>query len=213
MAIVRAMAKPNLFITITCNPSWVEITQALLPRQQAADRPDLTTRVFREKLKAILADLSAGALVLQKRGLPHAHCLLILGDSDKPRSAADYDKVVSAEIPDSAPCMKDGVCSKHFPKAFCEHTRRKENGYPLYRRRNNGRTVKLDARRNHGVELDNRYVVPYNPWLRENQAQQRADAYAGIMDLASVEHVVNDLQQPIAPPTTLDRAGTIVRWQ
>lgn len=61
--------------------------------------------------------------------------------------------------------MKDGVCSKHFPKAFCEHTRRKENGYPLYRRRNNGRTVKLDARRNHGVELDNRYVVPYNPWL------------------------------------------------
>ncbi|XP_058122882.1 uncharacterized protein LOC131293860 [Anopheles ziemanni] len=199
MAIVRAMGKPDLFITITCNPSWVEITQALLPRQQAADRPDLTTRVFREKLKAILADLSAGVLGLQiarihviefqKRGLPHAHCLLILGDSDKPRSAADYDKVVSAEIPDPVnaelhetirkcmthgpcgpshpqdvilillPCMKDGVCSKHFPKAFCEHTRREENGYPLYRRRNNGRTVKLDARRNHGVELDNRYVV------------------------------------------------------
>uniref|UniRef100_A0A182N6N5 ATP-dependent DNA helicase n=1 Tax=Anopheles dirus TaxID=7168 RepID=A0A182N6N5_9DIPT len=194
MAIVRAMGKPDLFITVTCNPAWPEVTRILLQRQQAADRPDLTARVFRLKLKAILDDISAGALGLQvaqihviefqKRGLPHAHCLLILGENDKPRTEQDFDRLVSAEIPDpqnaelyetvtkcmmhgpcgrsnlQAPCMKDGTCSKHYPKAFCEQTSRANNGYPLYRRRNNGRTVTVK-----GVVLDNRHVVPYNPWL------------------------------------------------
>ncbi|XP_049300534.1 uncharacterized protein LOC125774300 [Anopheles funestus] len=194
MAIVRAVGKPDLFITVTCNPKWPEITQNLLPRQQPSDRPDLTARVFRLKLKAILEDLSAGVLGMeiarihviefQKRGLPHAHCLVILSDADKPRSAADYDRLVSAEIPDSAneelhdtvrkcmmhgpcgrsnpqaPCMKDGVCSKRFPKHYISQTRQAEDGYPLYRRRNDGRNVIVK-----GVPLDNRYVVPYNPWL------------------------------------------------
>ncbi|XP_052901350.1 uncharacterized protein LOC128307508 [Anopheles moucheti] len=194
MGIVRALGKPDLFITVTCNPKWPEVTEALFPQQQAADRPDLTARVFRLKLKAILNDLSAGVLGLeiarihvieyQKRGLPHAHCLVILSDADKPRSAADYDRLVSAEIPDSAneelydtvrkcmmhgpcgrsnpqaPCMKDGVCSKKFPKQFTNETRQAEDGYPVYRRRNDGRTVIVK-----GVPLNNCYVVPYNPWL------------------------------------------------
>ncbi|XP_058122371.1 uncharacterized protein LOC131285143 [Anopheles ziemanni] len=194
MAIVRAIGKPDLFITVTCNPNWPEITGTLLPRQKAADRPDLTARVFRLKLKSLLEDLSAGVLGLeiarihvieyQKRGLPHAHCLVILAEADKPRSAADYDRLVSAEIPDpaneelheticksmmhgpcgswnpAAPCMKDGVCSKRFPKPFCDETRQTEDGYPMYRRRNDGRTVVVK-----NVALDNRHVVPYNPWL------------------------------------------------
>ncbi|XP_053667906.1 uncharacterized protein LOC128718291 [Anopheles marshallii] len=59
-----------------------------------------------------------------------------------------------------SPCMKDGVCTKRYPKSFCEQTRASENGYPEYRRRNDGRTVTVK-----GVVLDNRHVVPYNPWL------------------------------------------------
>ena len=151
-------------------------------------------RVFHLKLKVIFEDMSAGVLVLeiarihviefQKRGLPHAHCLIILGDADKPRSSAEYDRLVSAEIPDQAnkelyetvskcmmhgpcgranpqaPCMKDGVFSKRFPKQYTNETRQAEDGYPVYRRRNDGRKVVVK-----GVELDNRYVVPYNPWL------------------------------------------------
>ena len=35
----------------------------------------------------------------QKRGLPHAHILLIMAANDKPHSADDFDKVVCAEIP------------------------------------------------------------------------------------------------------------------
>ncbi|KAI9116475.1 hypothetical protein K1719_012642 [Acacia pycnantha] len=60
----------------------------------------------------------------------------------------------------SAPCLKDGRCSKYFPKRYTERTVVDENGYPTYRRRNNGRMVTRK-----GVELDNRYVVPYNARL------------------------------------------------
>ena len=35
----------------------------------------------------------------QKRGLPHAHILVILSDDDKPRNPSQYDTIVSAEIP------------------------------------------------------------------------------------------------------------------
>src|SRR6266516_2104148 len=57
MAIVRVFGKPDLFITITCNPKWPEITEALHPSQNAQDRPDLISRVFNMKLKVILDDI------------------------------------------------------------------------------------------------------------------------------------------------------------
>ncbi len=121
----------------------------------------------------------------QKRGLPRAHLLLKLSEAYSPRCTADYDKFVSAEIPDpvsnpalyegvaqhmmhgpcgrlnpGSPCMKDGKCSKRFPKPFCSETRTDDKGYPQMLRRDNGRTV-LRSR----VELDNRWVVGYNPYL------------------------------------------------
>uniref|UniRef100_A0A182HLU7 Helitron helicase-like domain-containing protein n=1 Tax=Anopheles arabiensis TaxID=7173 RepID=A0A182HLU7_ANOAR len=100
----------------------------------------------------------------QKRGLPHAHLLLILGDDDKPQTPDDYDKFVSAEISDPTnkqqSAISDGVCSKRYPKPFCDQTHASDNGFPEYRRRYVGRTVTKK-----GVQLDNRHVVPYNPWL------------------------------------------------
>ena len=58
MGIVRSLGKPDLFITMTCNPKWPEITRELLPGQSAADRPDLITRVFNLRLKELLRDLT-----------------------------------------------------------------------------------------------------------------------------------------------------------
>ncbi|XP_057335095.1 uncharacterized protein LOC130673899 [Microplitis mediator] len=46
MSIVRKFRKPDLFVTMTCNPKWREITDNLLPGQSASDRPDLVARVF-----------------------------------------------------------------------------------------------------------------------------------------------------------------------
>ena len=57
MAIVRVFGKPDLFITITCNPNWPEIKNALLLGQNPQDRPELISRVFNMKLKAIFNNI------------------------------------------------------------------------------------------------------------------------------------------------------------
>jgi hypothetical protein len=59
-----------------------------------------------------------------------------------------------------SPCIKDNHCSKRYPKKFVDKTSFDESGYPIYRRRNLGVTVLKK-----GVVLDNRSVVPYNPYL------------------------------------------------
>ena len=121
----------------------------------------------------------------QKRGLPHAHILLILCDTATRGDIVEYDRIVCAELPDpvlqprlhaivkrcmihgpcgvakkSAPCSLNGRCSKRFPKAFSAITTNAEDGYPFYCRRDNGRVVNVG-----GAQLDNRWVVPYNPCL------------------------------------------------
>ena len=55
------------------------------------------------------------------------------------------------------PCMKQGKCTKHFPKKFNNQTTFDVDGFPIYRRRNTGTKVNKN-----NVFLDNRYVVPYN---------------------------------------------------
>ena len=110
MAIVRKLSTPDYFVTFTCNPNWPEVVAELEPGQSPSDRADLTARVFKMKLAALLQDLVThqvlGTVVghihvveFQKRGLPHAHILLILAASDKPRGPEDFDAVVCAEIP------------------------------------------------------------------------------------------------------------------
>jgi len=46
MTIVSKFGKPDVFITMTCNPKWREIEENLLHGQQAFDRPDIYARVF-----------------------------------------------------------------------------------------------------------------------------------------------------------------------
>nr|XP_042905134.1 uncharacterized protein LOC122270722 [Parasteatoda tepidariorum] len=110
MSIVQRFGKPSLFLTMTCNPRWPEISENLAPRESSHYRPDIVVRVFHCKLKELLACIvkkqvfgKIAALIytieFRKRGLPHAHMLLTLDDHDKIRSVADIDKFVSAEIP------------------------------------------------------------------------------------------------------------------
>ncbi|CAN0875200.1 ATP-dependent DNA helicase PIF1 [Linum grandiflorum] len=118
----------------------------------------------------------------QKRGLPHVHIILWLADEYKPKTVAMVDKIISSELPDplidpvgydpvtkfmvhgpcgesrlSSPCMKNGRCSKFFPKQFASETTFDANGHVTYRRRQTTVVVKKS-----GTTLDNRYVVPYN---------------------------------------------------
>jgi len=196
MAIVRTYGRPDLFVTFTCNPNWKEIKEQLLGNQQAQDRPDLIVRVFNMKLKELITDIRdrqcfgrTVALVytieFQKRGLPHAHILIILDEDSKIRDQEDVDRIVRAEIPPqtgcpnlyaavsshmmhgpcgidfpNCPCMRDNCCTKNFPKQFSNETRMGEDSYPIYKRPQNAARVTKQ-----GVELDNRWVVPYNMYL------------------------------------------------
>jgi len=58
IAMVSVFGKPDLFITVTCNPKWTEITSNLLPQQMAHQRPDIVSRVFNQKLLAIIEEIS-----------------------------------------------------------------------------------------------------------------------------------------------------------
>lgn len=46
---------PDTFLTMTCNPQWLENKNALLPSQSVIDCPDIAARVFRIKLRALMA--------------------------------------------------------------------------------------------------------------------------------------------------------------
>lgn len=60
-----------------------------------------------------------------------------------------------------SPCLdENGKCTKRFPKAFCEKTQASEDGYPQYKRPKNSRTITVN-----GIQLDNRWVVPFNKIL------------------------------------------------
>lgn len=188
MAIVRRYGKPSFFVTFTANPDWAEIKAELQPGQVSSDRPDIVSRVFRLKLRQLKADIDKGCfgsgvsgyvsvVEFQKRGLPHAHILIIL------KVAVDreaYDQFVSAEIPEQgdelrplvtkfnlhgpcgtglrAPCMQDDVCSKKFPKAYTERTFVDQLGFVHYQRRHLPRT---NVEKN-GHVYTNQHVVPYN---------------------------------------------------
>ena len=158
MALVSKFGRPDFFITITASPKWKEVVANLKPGETAADRPDLLARVFRMKLQELLEELKAGAIFgrhiahtyvveYQKRGLPHAHILLIVHPEDKPKVPSDIDRLITAEIPDcktqpelyelvndfmvhgpcglenpQCPCMQGDKCSKGYKKPFKQET-------------------------------------------------------------------------------------------
>ena len=62
MAICREYHKPDLFITMTCNPNWPEITAELKEGQTAQDRPDVVARVFKQKKEQLMKDLKFGRI-------------------------------------------------------------------------------------------------------------------------------------------------------
>ena len=223
MAIFRQKGKPDLFITVTCNPKWVEIESS---KCSTKERPDLITRVFKLKLNSILEDIVNdeifGKVVAwcytieyQKRGLPHAHMLFTLHESDKVRNPDIIDRYIRAEIPDpnstdpkekdlhniiksfmihgpcgpsfgQAKCLNEaGICTKGYPKPFREKTSlNSDTGLPFYRRRNNNITIRLGHSPETFVEVDNRFVVPFNPYL-----SLKYNCHINVEDCCSIKSV------------------------
>ncbi|XP_058779846.1 uncharacterized protein LOC131653615 [Vicia villosa] len=111
---------------------------------------DLTKKSIMGKVLAYMY-----AIEFQKRGLPHAHILFFLHPSSKYPTPADIDRIISAEIPNkdtneelynlvkthmihgpcgnafrNSTCMKEGKCSKYFPKDFRRDSIVDQDGYP-----------------------------------------------------------------------------------
>jgi hypothetical protein len=53
MALVRRFGKPDIFLTMTCNPKWEEIKRELYSGQTPQDRSDLVVQVFKAKLEEL----------------------------------------------------------------------------------------------------------------------------------------------------------------
>ncbi|POM72707.1 LOW QUALITY PROTEIN: Helitron helicase-like protein, partial [Phytophthora palmivora] len=118
--------------------------------------------------------------------------LLIMRPEDKPVTAEDVDRLTSAELPDkethpelyetaisnmlhgpcgqqnpNCPCMKNGKCSKKFPKQFAEETIMAEDKYPTYRRRRRPEGILSHKGKVWDNAKINQWVVPYNPFLSQ----------------------------------------------
>ena len=147
MAICRYCRKPDLFITMTANPQWPEVHEALLKfvggdesqKQKPEDRPDIIARVFEEKKKALLKEIQDGlfgevighvhTIEFQKRGLPHIHILVFLAAPHKIHNAVGADRIVSAQFPNPetepllyatvTKTMVHGPCGRDHPHAKC----------------------------------------------------------------------------------------------
>lgn len=194
MSLIAKFGRPDLFITFTCNSNWKEITENLNGSPATCDRPDLICRVFKLKLKEFFKDVLhkkiygnvigyTYTIEFQKRGLPHAHILIILDAESKIYDANKVDSIISAEIPNQieepelfnivtkcmihgpcgplnpkSSCMIEGKCSKSFPKEYNNVTKIFNDSYPHYRRRE-GTQIMINKN-----TIDNRWIVPYNPY-------------------------------------------------
>ena len=87
MVYVRKFGTPDLFITFTCNPKWIEITKELENNQKTTHRHDIIARIFQQKLVKLMHLFNKAQVFgevrcfmytveWQKRGLPHAHILI-----------------------------------------------------------------------------------------------------------------------------------------
>ena len=94
MAICHKYHKPDLFITMTCNPHWDEI-KTQLNGARIQDRPDLVARVFKQKKERLMDDIEF-----------HVHILVILREEDRMTTAAQVNETICAKLPphpDTAP--------------------------------------------------------------------------------------------------------------
>lgn len=73
MALPRRFGKPDLFITMTANPSWPEIAEAVPAGSHWQHHPDIVARVFYLKLNAMMEMIVTKALF----GKVLAHCMRI----------------------------------------------------------------------------------------------------------------------------------------
>ena len=169
--------------------SGIKIISNIGPNEEVINRPDIVVKVFNQKVKELKEEICKKhifgkciaftyVIEFQKRGLSHIHMLIFLDKEDQIISAEIHDKSTNPQLYKivkhimihgpcgqqniNSPCMDKNVeqSTKKFPKQFINNTII-ISGYPLYRRRNDGRTIHYSKNK----WVNNMFVVPYNPYL------------------------------------------------
>jgi len=90
----------------------------------------------------------------------------------------------------NSPSMKDNACSKHYPKNLIKETQTGDDGYPKYKRLSidNG-VFSVNIK---GVDIDNRWVVLYNPvLLKTSNAHVNVEYSSSVKSIKYVCKYVN----------------------
>ncbi|CAN1725750.1 ATP-dependent DNA helicase pif1 [Linum perenne] len=139
MAICRWGGYPDLFLTFTC-------------------KADIIARVFKLKLNKLLEEITVKK-IFGRTTAPEI--------PDRYSDPKCYEAVIKfmihgpcGSLNPTSSCTVEGKCTKHFPKKYCSQTTFDEDGFPRYRRRENGSFVTAN-----NITVDNRFVVPYNRYL------------------------------------------------
>ncbi|CAN1787491.1 ATP-dependent DNA helicase pif1 [Linum perenne] len=139
MAICRWGGYPDLFLTFTC-------------------KADIIARVFKLKLNKLLEEITVKK-IFGRTTAPEI--------PDRYSDPKCYEVVTKfmihgpcGSLNPTSSCTVEGKCTKHFPKKYCSQTTIDEDGFPRYRRRENGSFVTVN-----NITLANRFVVPYNRYL------------------------------------------------
>ncbi|CAN1249081.1 ATP-dependent DNA helicase pif1 [Linum perenne] len=139
MAICRWGGFPDLFLTFTC-------------------KADIIARVFKLKLNKLLEEITVKK-IFGRTTAPEI--------PDRYSDPKCYEAVTKfmihgpcGSLNPTSSCTVEGKCTKHFPKKYCSQTTFDEDGFPRYRRRENGSFVTAN-----NITVDNRFVVPYNRYL------------------------------------------------
>ncbi|CAN1801724.1 hypothetical protein LINPERHAP1_LOCUS23089 [Linum perenne] len=165
MAICRWGGYPDLFLTFTCNSQWPEIQLMIdlvtCSGRRDTNRADIIARVFKLKLNQLLEEITVKkifgrTIALIQAEIPNRHL--------DPKCYEAVTKFMihgpCGSLNPKSSCTVDGKCTKHFPKKFCSQTTIDADGFPRYRRKEDGVFVTAN-----NITLDNRFVVPYNRYL------------------------------------------------
>ena len=202
----------DLFVTMTANPNWPEIKDALFPGQSANKRPNLVVRVFHAKLTSLIKEIRRGVLgnqaahlytiEFQKCGLPHAHIIVFLQPQAKLCTLEDIDSLMSSKFPTDNDDLLELIqsymihrpCGNHNPNALCIMNGECSKGFSKPLREETSVTEDSYActrRCNTGqtyrvgdYNVDNKQVVCYLPYLI-----QKYRCYINVKLIASVKAV------------------------
>ncbi|XP_024868730.1 uncharacterized protein LOC112452643 [Temnothorax curvispinosus] len=138
MSIVRKFGKPDIFLTVTCNPQSPSIKENLDGRISSRfSSKSLQLGYDKEKPRdEEIIDKMVWAEIPDEESYPELNAMVLRHMIYGPCSDTSR----------RYPCIgEEEKCTKGYPKKFRDKTKANENGYPMYQRRNTGKKIQVKS--------------------------------------------------------------------